>query len=60
MKKQIFIVEIDDNQHQSWQGNVEWVQGEKKVCFRSMLELLHLLDSVVKEEGRPDFIRQER
>ena len=26
-KKQTFIVEIQDTQHDSWQGSIEWVQG---------------------------------
>ena len=27
-KKQTFIVEIQDTQHDSWQGSMEWVQGQ--------------------------------
>lgn len=55
MKKQTFILEINDTQNQSWQGRVEWIQGQKKESFRSAMELLHLLDSVVSDEERPDF-----
>lgn len=50
MKKQTFILEINDTQNQSWQGKVEWVQGHKKETFRSVMELLRLVDSVVGEE----------
>lgn len=46
-KKQTFILEISDTQNQSWQGKVEWIQGKKKESFRSVLELLRMLDSVV-------------
>lgn len=52
MKKKTFILEINDNQNQSWQGNVEWVQGQKKESFRSVMELLRLLDSTVGNEGK--------
>lgn len=51
-KKQTFILEISDTQNQSWQGKLEWVQGRKKESFRSVLELLRLLDSVVGQEGQ--------
>lgn len=50
-KKQTFILEVNDTQHQSWQGTVEWVQGQKKQSFRSVMELLRLLDSVVCPEA---------
>lgn len=52
MKKRTFILEINDNQNQSWQGKVEWVQGQKKESFRSVMELLRLIDSVVDNEGK--------
>lgn len=51
-KEQTFILEISDTQNQSWQGKLEWVQGRKKESFRSVLELLRLLDSVVGQEGQ--------
>lgn len=51
-KKQTFILEINDNQNQSWQGTVEWVQRQKKQSFRSVMELLRLIDSVVCEEEK--------
>lgn len=51
MKKNSFILEILDTQNQSWQGTLEWVQGRKKVSFRSALELLRMIDSVVGNEN---------
>lgn len=50
-KKQTFILEISDTQNQSWQGKVEWIQGKKKESFRSVLELLRMLDSAVCPSG---------
>lgn len=47
MKKQTFIVEINETNNQSWQGEIEWVQGKKKLAFRSVMELLRMVDSVV-------------
>lgn len=49
-KKQTFIVEIQDTQYGSWQGSIEWVQGQKKQAFRSTMELLRLIDSVTRDK----------
>lgn len=51
--KQVFVLEINSTERQSWQGNVEWVQGKKKKSFRSVMELLRLIDSVVCDEAPP-------
>ena len=48
-KKQTFIVEIIDHQKSTWQGQIHWVQGNRKISFRSVLEMLHLIDSVIGE-----------
>lgn len=56
MKKNTFILEVYDTQNQSWQGKVEWVQSQKKEGFRSVMELLRLIDSVVGEEEKPGFL----
>ena len=52
-KKQTFIIEINDTQNGSCQGKIEWVQGKKGQSFRSVMELLRLVDSVVWE-GQQD------
>lgn len=43
-----FIVRIDHRQHSSWQGQVTWVQEQKTVQFRSVLELLKLIDKALE------------
>ncbi|MDO4523200.1 MAG: hypothetical protein Q4B57_08670 [Eubacteriales bacterium] len=50
MKKQVFVIEVNNTQNQNWQGSVQWVQGQKKIAFRSALELLRLMDSVVEDK----------
>ena len=49
-KKQTFIIEVVDTQDSTWQGKVSWVNGKKEQAFRSVMELLRLVDSVVGEE----------
>ncbi len=51
-KKQTFVVEVSDTQYGSWQGTIEWIQGQKKQNFRSTMELLRLIDSTIGEESR--------
>lgn len=49
-KKQVFVLEIMNNQKSTWQGQLRWIDGRKEKSFRSVLELLHLIDSVINEE----------
>ena len=45
-----FIVEIKNNQHNTWQGPIKWIEENKQESFRSALELIRLIDSIVKKE----------
>lgn len=54
MKKQTFILEIRDVQHGSWQRQVEWIQGKEKQYFRSVLELLELINSAVVNKSQDE------
>ena len=36
---QTFLVHIIENQNATWQGDVTWLDQEKKESFRSLLEL---------------------
>lgn len=54
MKKQTFILEINDCQNESWQGKIEWIQGQKREYFRSVIELLRLIESAVNEKEASD------
>ena len=46
-KRQTFVVEIIDHQKYTWQGQIHWIQGNRKISFRSVMEMLHLMDSVI-------------
>ena len=41
-----FCVNVLYRRNGTWQGQVTWVEGKKTVSFRSVLELLKLLESV--------------
>ena len=49
-KKQTFIIEVIDTKDSTWQGKVSWVDGTKEQTFRSVMELLRLVDSVVAQD----------
>lgn len=48
-----FLINTIFRQHASWQGEVLWEKTGQKMCFRSALELLHLIQSVM-QKSRPN------
>lgn len=42
-----FAVKVLFRQHTSWQGSVTWLEGQSEQTFRSVLELIMLLDSAL-------------
>lgn len=47
-----FIIRVKYRQNASWQGEVTWVDQQKKERFRSALELVKLLDSAMGGEEK--------
>lgn len=48
--KGTFVVRVLFRQNATWQGTVSWVEGNKTQQFRSMLELIHLLEDALGTE----------
>lgn len=44
----VFYVLVRFRQHSSWQGHVTWRNGKRRIVFRSVLELLHLVQSALE------------
>lgn len=44
-KKATFTIRIMFRQNSSWQGSIRWIEGKAEQSFRSVLELLFLMDS---------------
>ena len=42
-----FIIRLLFRQHTSWQGTVTWLEGGGEQTFRSVLELIFLMDSAL-------------
>ncbi len=49
--KATFWIRVLYRQHMSWQGEVTWVERQKKEYFRSALELLRLVDSALHADA---------
>ena len=46
-KKPAFLIQILDNQYMTWQGTITYLDNNQKVPFRSVLELIKLMDSAM-------------
>jgi hypothetical protein len=44
-----FIVQIHHTENHTWQGVVTWAESDKRMFFRSALELLRLVDGSLDE-----------
>lgn len=50
-EKPTFIINVQYRQHTTWQGTIQWVEGGVEKRFRSALELIKLMDSVVSGDS---------
>ena len=48
-----FVIRVQQRQHSSWQGRVTYLDENKTVAFRSVLELLKIIDGVLDENQPP-------
>ena len=42
-----FIVRVQHRQNPSWQGRITWMEQNKTICFRSVWEMIKLIESAV-------------
>ena len=48
-KRDTFVVRVLCRQNNTWQGEVLWAEQNERQYFRSALELVKLMDSVMEE-----------
>ncbi len=46
-----FIVRVQHRQNSSWQGTLTWMEQDKTVHFRSIWEMIKLVESALNENG---------
>lgn len=51
-KRGTFLIQILFRQNASWQGSITWVEGSGEQTFRSVLELILLIDSAMGGCGK--------
>lgn len=49
-----FIIRVQHRQNSSWQGRLTWVEKDQTVNFRSVWELIKLIDSALNTTSRPE------
>ncbi len=49
-----FIVRVQHRQNSTWQGRVTWMDEDKTVQFRSVWEMIKLIESAVDQVSQPD------
>lgn len=49
-----FIVRVQQRQNSSWQGRITWVDEDKTVYFRSVFEMMKLIDDALKQGENPE------
>ena len=51
--KATFYLTVRFRQNVSWQGTINWLEGKSKQNFRSVLELIVLMDGSLREQNFP-------
>ncbi len=54
-----FIVRVQHRQNSSWQGRITWMENDQTIQFRSVWEMIKLIESAVdtvseQDEGEPE------
>ena len=47
-----FLVRVEYQENATWQGTVTWTNRGKTMHFRSVLEMIKLIDSALEEKGK--------
>lgn len=48
-----FIIRVQHRQNSSWQGRLTWVEKDQTVNFRSVWEMVKLIDNAINTAGAP-------
>ncbi len=51
-----FIVRVQRRQNSTWQGRITWAKEDKTVNFRSIWEMIHLMESAIYKGADPETI----
>ncbi len=49
-----FVVQVQFRQNATWQGTIQWLEEKKSRKFRSLLEMIKLMDEALSREQETD------
>ncbi|MDO5550645.1 MAG: hypothetical protein Q4F76_05695 [Lachnospiraceae bacterium] len=49
-RKETFVIHITSQENSTWHGQITWLKENETRNFRSMLELIRLMDSALNQE----------
>lgn len=49
-----FVVHVTRQDNATWQGEVTWADTNQKMKFRSMLELIRMMDAALSDEEKSE------
>ena len=49
-----FIVRVQHRQNSSWQGRITWMEEDRTLQFRSVWEMIKLIESAVDRVSSPE------
>ena len=55
-QQETFIVRVQHRQNNTWQGRITWADKDKTLTFRSIWEMVHLMENALFEGASPDEI----
>ena len=53
-KQETFIVRVQHRQNNTWQGRITWADKNKTLTFRSIWEMVHLMENALYENAAPE------
>ena len=53
-----FIVRVQHRQNSSWQGRITWMEQDKTIYFRSIWEMIKLIESAVDTVSEPEEVEE--
>ena len=55
-----FLIRIQYQQYSSWQGTIQWLELNETLSFRSMLEMIHLMEEALSIHTKEDWEKKFR
>lgn len=49
-----FIIRVQHRQNSSWQGALTWMERDQTIHFRSVWEMIKLIESAIESSGGPE------